>query len=99
MAVTRGQSMGEVSNEGVRGLKALGVRDLTYRLCFLACGVEPDKQFGIEDLSEMDENKVQTAFTQQEQEELRQMRSTENLYQVVTDSIAPHVFGASFGFR
>ena len=27
-------------SEGVRGLKALGVRDLTYRLAFLACSVQ-----------------------------------------------------------
>lgn len=27
--------------EGVRGLKTLGVRDLTYRLAFLACTVTP----------------------------------------------------------
>jgi hypothetical protein len=27
-------------SEGVRGLKALGVRDLTYRLAFLCCTVE-----------------------------------------------------------
>lgn len=27
--------------EGVRGLKTLGVRDLTYRLAFLACTVMP----------------------------------------------------------
>lgn len=27
-------------SEGVRGLKALGVRDLTYRLAFLACAVQ-----------------------------------------------------------
>ena len=26
-------------HEGVRGLKALGVRDLNYRLAFLACNV------------------------------------------------------------
>ena len=26
--------------DGVRGLKALGVRDLTYRLAFLACAVQ-----------------------------------------------------------
>ena len=26
-------------SEGVRGLKALGVRDLHYRMCFLACSV------------------------------------------------------------
>ena len=27
--------------EGVRGLKALGVRDLNYRLAFLGCTVTP----------------------------------------------------------
>ena len=26
--------------EGVRGLKALGVRDLSYKLAFLACSVQ-----------------------------------------------------------
>lgn len=30
-----GQSM-----EGLRGLKALGVRDLSYKMAFLACTVE-----------------------------------------------------------
>lgn len=33
--------MGEGNNEGVRGLKALGVRDLKYRMAFLACSVTP----------------------------------------------------------
>jgi DNA replication licensing factor MCM6 len=28
------------SSEGVTGLKSLGVRDLTYRLAFLACSVQ-----------------------------------------------------------
>lgn len=28
-------------SEGVRGLKALGVRELSYRLAFLACYVAP----------------------------------------------------------
>lgn len=27
--------------EGLRGLKALGVRELSYRLAFLACNVAP----------------------------------------------------------
>ena len=31
-----------IENAGVSGLKALGVRDLTYRLAFLACMVTPD---------------------------------------------------------
>ena len=33
---------GEVGGGGVTGLKALGVRDLTYRMAFLACMVTPD---------------------------------------------------------
>ncbi|KAI9780274.1 MAG: MCM DNA helicase complex subunit mcm6 [Geoglossum umbratile] len=33
---------GDTGGVGVTGLKALGVRDLTYRLAFLACMVTPD---------------------------------------------------------
>jgi DNA replication licensing factor MCM6 len=33
---------GDTGGTGVTGLKALGVRDLTYRLAFLACMVTPD---------------------------------------------------------
>ena len=33
---------GDVGGGGVAGLKSLGVRDLTYRLAFLACMVTPD---------------------------------------------------------
>ncbi|KAF2744181.1 MCM-domain-containing protein [Sporormia fimetaria CBS 119925] len=32
----------EIGSSGVSGLKALGVRDLTYRMSFLACMVTPD---------------------------------------------------------
>lgn len=37
-----GPRSGEAGGSGVSGLKALGVRDLTYRLAFLACMVTPD---------------------------------------------------------
>lgn len=30
---------GDFTVEGIRGLKALGVRDLNYRVAFLACSV------------------------------------------------------------
>jgi DNA replication licensing factor MCM6 len=33
---------GDVGGGGVSGLKSLGVRDLTYRLAFLACMITPD---------------------------------------------------------
>jgi hypothetical protein len=32
---------GETNTEGIRGLKALGVRELHYRMAFLACSVQP----------------------------------------------------------
>lgn len=32
---------GESVTDGVRGLKSLGVRDLNYKLAFLACSVVP----------------------------------------------------------
>ncbi|KAH8895747.1 putative replication licensing factor [Thozetella sp. PMI_491] len=35
-------SNADVASNGVSGLKALGVRDLTYRLAFLACMVSPN---------------------------------------------------------
>lgn len=35
-------SAGIGSGEGVGGLKSLGVRELTYRLCFLASAVQPE---------------------------------------------------------
>lgn len=34
-----GQKKGEANNEGVKGLKCLGIRDLNYRLSFLACSL------------------------------------------------------------
>ena len=33
---------GDVGGSGVSGLKALGVRDLTYRMAFLSCMITPD---------------------------------------------------------
>ncbi|KAF2459205.1 MCM2/3/5 family-domain-containing protein [Lineolata rhizophorae] len=40
---TAGRPRGaDVGGSGVTGLKALGVRDLTYRMAFLACMVTPD---------------------------------------------------------
>lgn len=34
-----GQKRGDANNEGVRGLKCLGIRDLNYKLAFLACSL------------------------------------------------------------
>lgn len=34
-----GQKRGDANNEGVKGLKCLGIRELNYKLAFLACSL------------------------------------------------------------
>lgn len=40
---TRSDRAVDAVNDGIRGLKALGVRNLNYRLAFLACSATPAK--------------------------------------------------------
>ncbi len=40
---TRVKARDGYNSEGVSGLRALGVRDLPYRLCFLCCAVQDTK--------------------------------------------------------
>ena len=90
------------ANEGVSGLKALGVRDLTYRMAFLACMVQPvDAKESLnvalhgEDISLADEE--QEAFlkslTQGEINDLRAMVHGENICARLVSSMAPTVWG------
>ncbi|KAI9303311.1 MCM2/3/5 family-domain-containing protein [Cunninghamella echinulata] len=90
-----------LANEGVTGLKALGVRDLTYKLSFLACMVQPatihkatSANLHGEDNESEDKAQVLNDFTQKEVDDLRVMINTENaIYSKLVGSIAPNVFG------
>lgn len=92
--------------DGVSGLKDLGVaRQLTYRLCFLACCVQPleaKEAFafgggGEEDPAEADpeedEANAAALFTEEERQEVRAMRLQPDLYKRMVESVAPAVFG------
>ncbi|KAI7850907.1 MCM2/3/5 family-domain-containing protein [Circinella umbellata] len=90
-----------LGNEGVTGLKALGVRDLTYRMSFLACMVQPANQnktsaanlHGDEVENETREQ-VLSDYTQEEIEQLKSMIDlNQEVYQKLVNSIAPNVFG------
>ncbi|GBG72984.1 hypothetical protein CBR_g12702 [Chara braunii] len=89
------RGVGHAINEGVRGLKALGVRDLTYRLCFIATAVQPsDNKKGIVNIrADEEEGSVQDQFTAQEKEEISRMRSQTQLYDKLAACIAPTVWG------
>ncbi|KAF3938063.1 hypothetical protein ABW19_dt0203331 [Dactylella cylindrospora] len=86
---------------GVTGLKSLGVRDLTYRLAFLACMVTTDNttasgaKTSDKPLAPQDED--QDAFldtlSPSEVDELRQMVHSDHIYSRLVNSIAPTVYG------
>jgi len=96
---------------GVSGLKALGVKELTYRTCFVANCVLPtdalarisgaDSQaiasllFGNQSLEnhEPTAEEVVMEFTRKERDDIRDMKSSPNLYEQMAESIAPTTFG------
>lgn len=82
--------------EGVRGLKALGVRDLHYRMAFLACSVQPTnpKFGGIElPLTEITPEIMRQQMTEGEWNHMYEMSHDRNLYQNLINSLFPSIHG------
>ncbi|KAJ6648319.1 DNA replication licensing factor Mcm6 [Pseudolycoriella hygida] len=82
--------------EGVRGLKALGVRDLNYRMSFLACSVQATtSRFGGTDLpmSEVTAEDMKNQMTDAEWNKVYEMSKDRNLYQNLINSLFPSVYG------
>ncbi|CAI5472749.1 unnamed protein product [Closterium sp. Yama58-4] len=74
---------------------ALGVRDLSYRLAFLACSVQSgdqEKQL-VNIRAEDEEGSAVASFTPEEREEMARMRAGGNLYERLVASVAPSVYG------
>ncbi|KAI8150264.1 MCM2/3/5 family-domain-containing protein [Fennellomyces sp. T-0311] len=89
-----------LGNEGVTGLKSLGVRDLTYRMSFLACMVQPantnksNTNLHGDDLENESREQVLNDYTHDEIEQLKGMLElNRNIYPKLVNSIAPNVFG------
>ncbi|KAF2304615.1 hypothetical protein GH714_035382 [Hevea brasiliensis] len=80
-----------VGQEGVRGLRALGVRDLSYRLAFIANSVQKGyrRQESKKDVDEDDNQQ----FSAEELDEIQRMRNTPDFFNKLVDSITPTVFG------
>ncbi|KAI8332640.1 DNA replication licensing factor mcm6 [Chlamydoabsidia padenii] len=98
---TNNRSKEGLANEGVTGLKSLGVRDLTYKLSFLSCMVQPTTihttsaaNLHGDDAEEEDASRVLNDLTPKELEDLKVMLNTEDaIYSKLVGSIAPNVFG------
>ncbi len=85
--------------DGLSGLKALGVRELTYKLSFLSCMVQATHSnlasVNIRtDEDDFDEDAdPSTLFTVQELEEIHRMKTSPNLVNGLIESIAPSIYG------
>jgi len=83
-------------SEGVTGIKAIGVRELNYKLVFLANDVASHhKQFGYSDIrgDEEEAEDIVAQFTSKEREDIIRMKETSRLYERMANSIAPNIYG------
>ncbi|XP_024130144.1 DNA replication licensing factor MCM6 [Oryzias melastigma] len=82
--------------EGLRGLKALGVRELSYRLAFLACSVAPtNPRFGGKELRDEEQTaeSIKSRMTEKEWEKVFEMSQDKNLYHNLCTSLFPTIHG------
>nr|XP_026245279.1 DNA replication licensing factor MCM6 [Urocitellus parryii] len=82
--------------EGIRGLRALGVRDLSYRLVFLACFVAPtNPRFGGKELRDEEQTaeSIKNQMTVKEWEKVFEMSQDKNLYHNLCTSLFPTIHG------
>eukprot|EP00485_Elphidium_margaritaceum_P003964 CAMPEP_0202686580 /NCGR_PEP_ID=MMETSP1385-20130828/2331_1 /ASSEMBLY_ACC=CAM_ASM_000861 /TAXON_ID=933848 /ORGANISM="Elphidium margaritaceum" /LENGTH=884 /DNA_ID=CAMNT_0049341181 /DNA_START=33 /DNA_END=2687 /DNA_ORIENTATION=- len=84
-------------SDGVTGIKAIGVRELNYKLVFLGNNVSSHhKQFGFSDIRGEDDDDAEdivASFTRQEREDIINMKETPHLYERMANSIAPNIYG------
>ncbi|XP_019410019.1 PREDICTED: DNA replication licensing factor MCM6 [Crocodylus porosus] len=82
--------------EGVRGLRALGVRELSYKLVFLACYVAPtNPRFGGKELRDEEQTaeSIKNQMSVKEWEKVFEMSQDKNLYHNLCTSLFPTIHG------
>lgn len=92
----RNRSERGFENEGLRGLKALGARDLNYRQAFLACHVTAtNPAFGGKDIrpEEQTLEALKNQMTELEWEKIYKMSCDKNLYTNICQSMFPTIHG------
>ncbi|RHW67650.1 DNA replication licensing factor MCM6 [Trypanosoma brucei equiperdum] len=84
--------------EGATGLRALGVRELNYRMCFLATTITSangdDRKMteAIKDSGDGAAEREQVSLTAAEMQKVQLMRGSANLLKALTGCIAPNIF-------
>jgi len=93
-AETSNRHKGEQS-EGMRGLKSLGVRDLHYKMAFLACGVTTGgkNKLGSDCEEAESAEDMRAKMTSEEWESVYKMSQDKNLYSNLITSLFPTIHG------
>merc|ERR1719312_1445097 len=93
-AETSNRHKGEQA-EGVRGLKSLGVRDLHYRMAFLACSVSTGGRSKLGSDCEQVESAddMRAKMTGEEWESVYKMSQDKNVYNNIINSLFPTIHG------
>ena len=86
----------ETAGDGVTGLKQLGVRDMSYKLVFMANSVHSsDSKTGFSNIKDIfgEQEDAVKHMTKGEKELAGRIQNETNLYKKLADSICPSVFG------
>jgi DNA replication licensing factor MCM6 len=85
--------------DGIAGLRKIGVKDLSYKMVFIASSVSnQDSRFGFANSmssadDEEEEVDVESKFTLHERHEVINMKQSDDLYTKLAQSIAPSIMG------
>jgi DNA replication licensing factor MCM6 len=96
--VQRAMQQDQQNLEGVTGLKALGVRDLSYRLCFLATTISDasgdDRKMteAVKEASDDANERCEVVLSPAEREKILSMRQHPNILVALVQCVAPNVF-------
>ncbi len=90
-----GGARGAAMSEGVGGLKAMGVKELHYRMVFVAHSVVALAGAGAASGvgANIRDDEAELALTEDEANEVNEMRKDPHLYDKLVRSVAPAVFG------
>lgn len=82
--------------EGLTGLKALGVRDLNYKLAFLACNISSSNPiFGAKDCyrEDVSSSELWELMTDQEKRTIQRMTEDKAIAKNLVSSLFPNIYG------
>jgi DNA replication licensing factor MCM6 len=98
---TQGRALDGLGQDGVTGLKALGVRQLAYKTVFLASFIlQVDQKNALSALHDMEDDDPHriwiSQLTPSQRQMIDDMRADKRIYQKLAASIAPHIYGSFY---